>query len=149
MVSNLSDSLPFTRRQILIMNDGQNQLTPIQRKKKAIELYTRTSMTQEQIAQKLGVDRTSVNKYLAKIDCTAVEKEKLNLLRKELVDQLQARLAALRIDGDYRAIMCEIKVMERMCKMLGIDAAQELNISVELPTKAEYIIDVDPQDKSS
>ena len=131
------------------MDSGQNQLTPIQRKKKAIELYTRTSMTQEQIAQKLGVDRSSVNKYLRGVDCVQIEKGKLDLLRRELVDQLQARLASLRLDGDYRAIMCEIKVMERMCKMLGIDAAQELNISVELPTKAEYIIDVDPQDKSS
>jgi hypothetical protein len=119
------------------------------KKDNILTLYKESFLKEAEIGAKLGCSQQYVSKVLNEVGRTKLNDERVKNYKDKLFNMLVEKIETLHASIESQDFLIELKGIERLAKLFALDAAQELNISVELPTKAEYIIDVDPQDKSS
>lgn len=111
------------------------------RRNKAYDMRLK-GMTFRQIGAAMGVSHVTAQKwikdYLAEVTLPLVDE-----VRKQEVDRLTRYLEALdaRIDdGDDKAIALAIKVSERLCKMLGADMPQQIQVEKTEVTQVDLAL---------
>lgn len=122
-------------------NETGNNAQLTERRMKAYDLRLR-GMTYRQIGANLGVSYTqAMNDVKARID--EIELPGVMEVRKQEIDRLMRYLAALdtRIDdGDDKALVIALKVSERLSKMLGVDAPQQISVEKTEVTQVDLEI---------
>jgi len=120
-----------------------------QRRAQAIALRL-AGASYEQIAQQLGYASrsaayTDIDRALRK-GLAEQERDGALLRQQELerLDRLQAGIWPRAISGDYRAADTALRIIDRRCKLLGLDAPQR----VEAALVRYEIVGVDPEDLS-
>lgn len=126
-------------------------------KSKILQLYLESYYNQADIARHLGCSEKYVSKVVAacKVDPSHIAAQRKAALFSSISVTLKKRLDQLKdmIETGLTplpAMLVEIKYLERISKMFGLDAAEQVDVSIQaLPTKAEYVIDVDTENQSS
>ncbi len=91
-----------------------------------------------QIGAEMGVSHVTANEYMAEVTLPLIDE-----VRKQEVDRMQRYLKALeeRVnDGDDKAISLSIKISERLCKMLGADMPQQIQVEKSEITQVDLAI---------
>ncbi len=95
-----------------------------------------------QIGAEMGVSHVTamrwINEYMAEVTLPLIDE-----VRKQEVDRMQRYLKALeeRVnDGDDKAISLSIKISERLCKMLGADMPQQIQVEKSEVTQVDLAI---------
>ena len=98
--------------------------------------------TYRQIGMEMGVSHVTaqnwVKDYLAEVTLPLVDE-----VRKQEVDRMQRildRLEARADEGDDKALALQLKVSERLCKMLGADAPQQVQVEKTEVTQVDVAI---------
>jgi hypothetical protein len=89
--------------------------------------------TQEAIAAEHGISQQRVSQVLAEVRATVGDAARVDaaLLAQERADALLAAVWPAARDGDTRAVLAALKVLERMAKALGTDAVEPVTVSFE------------------
>lgn len=119
------------------------RLTAAERKQKALELR-KACASYQAIGDALGVSKQQAHRYVTaalesiRIE-TAEEAENLRTIELERIDSLFLECYALAKKGDLPAVDRCIRLSERRCKILGLDAATRSEISACLVSSGEWM----------
>lgn len=115
-----------------------------QRQEKLNQAYTRRlkGWTYRQIGDDLGVSHVTARKWVTEHLSTEtlplieeVRKQEYDRMMK-ILDKLEDRAQ----DGDDKALGLMLKVSERLCKMLGVDAPQQIQVEKHEVTEVDVAI---------
>lgn len=101
--------------------------------------------TQEAIAAEHGISQQRVSQVLAEVRATIGDMARMDaaLLAQERADALLAAVWPTAMDGDTKAVLAALRVLERMAKATGTDAVEPLRLSLErrLDLEGEVLAD--------
>lgn len=123
------------------MATGDNKEQEQDKRNKAYDLRLR-GYSFRQIATAMHVSVGTAHRWVSDY-MSAVSLPLVDEVRKQEVDRMQRYLLVLdaRIDeGDEKAVTIAIKVSERLCKMLGIDAPQQISVEKTEVTQLDLSI---------
>ncbi len=118
------------------------RLTAAERKQKALELR-KAGCSYQVIGDELGVSRQQAHRYVtAALESirkeTAEEADNLRTIELERIDALFLECYAAAKKGNFPAVDRCVKLSERRCKILGLDAATRQEISACLVSSGEW-----------
>lgn len=108
---------------------GIDAIERAQRRARAVELRS-DGRTIRQIAEELGVSVATVHDDIQRA-LDAVPAEAVGTLRmqeQERLDRLQQAVWGAAMDGDLSAVDRALKIIERRCKLMGLDSPQQVEM---------------------
>jgi hypothetical protein len=111
-------------------------------KQSIIRLYTTTWNSAAAISRKVDVSECYVSRILSELHHTTRELQDMRAraLYDSILVQLEKRLLQLSVDDNYRAMDRELKYIERIAKLLGLDAPDR--VQVDAQTNVEVVFNV-------
>jgi biotin operon repressor len=109
------------------------------KKNKVLELLKTTFYSQADISREVGVSEKYVSiivNELSKSEQSQLFREKMEAYRLECVKMLVQKINKFHFDDE--SFPLQLAGMQRLCKMMGWEAAQEVNVNVSAPTQIIY-----------
>ena len=111
----------------------ENGLIDPSRRKRAMDMRL-SGMSFQQIGDHLGMTKQGAWEMIGRALASEPSRQanEMRLEENLKLDRMESRLAAKVLDGDLRAILANLKIMERRARMNGLDLAADVSVSVSV-----------------